>query len=226
MCRMGHASDSDSPSEEEEEAADEGELESRALMKNSAMKKVCGGADEINYREFLKGFHFDDTALTQKVWTSIFNENKGDTVEVEEFMQILDRYRRMSYDGRMQWCFKVYDLDDSGSIDKKEFVTVIVDTNFNSRSSKQAKGMISKLSKAYESKYKRKMDAVTAVEFKELAKTHGSLLVYPAMGVLEHIMAAAFLNPDDHIDPLDFARPGQGGALLRQRKETRAKELR
>jgi len=64
------------------------------------------------------------------------------------------------------------------------------------------------------------------MECNKCASALRSLLVYPAMGVLEHIMAAAFLNPDDHIDPLDFARPGQGGALLRQRKETRAKELR
>lgn len=194
------------------------------LLGNSALAEVFNEADadgtgQIEYPEFLHGFGLDNTPLCQKIFY-MFDEDHSGNLDYYEFLKAIDRYRKMTYDERLNWCFKVYDLDDSGYIDREEFVAVIMDVNYAVRSYRNAKGMISKMSAYYEWRYGEKMEKVDLDQFKDLARKHGTLLIYPAMGVMERILGFSFTDPDSHLDFWDCLRPGQAGMLLKNYKKS------
>ena len=49
-----------------------------------------------------------------------------------------------------------------------------------------------------------------------LQASHGTLLIYPALGVMERVIGLAFEDPDSHLDMLDCIRPGQSGMVLQK----------
>merc|ERR1712093_670470 len=85
------------------------------LLKNASLPEAfleCDedGSGQIEYPEFLKGFGIDDTPLVQKMFY-IFDEDHSGNLDFYEFIKLIDKYRRMTYDERLKWCFQVYDLD-------------------------------------------------------------------------------------------------------------------
>jgi len=231
MCKKGIFSGGDSEDEEEDEYAhmdgagkiDEDDDMDPNLIKNSRLPEIFADIDEdgsgqIEFKEFLAGFGLDNSPLTQKIFY-IFDEDHSGAVDYYEFLKALDKYRKMTYDQRMEWCFKVYDLDDSGYIDRDELTAIVMDVNFAIRSYKTAKGMIGKLNRYYEIKFEQRLEQVDVKQFKALAAAHGTLLIYPAMAVMERVMGIAFTDPDNHLSWWDTFRPGQGGVLLAQRKK-------
>ena len=101
----------------------------------------------------------------------------------------------MTYEERLGWCFKVYDLDDSGYIDREEMTAIIMDINYAirrwastldlrwhfrprlpshsacalPRSYKSAKSMITKLNVKYEREFGERLEKVDLAQFKYLA---------------------------------------------------------
>jgi len=182
------------------------------LLKNASMPDVFLEIDDdqsgmIEYPEFLKGFGIDDTPLVQKMFY-IFDEDNSGNLDFYEFIKMIDKYRRMSYVERLAWCFKVYDLDGSGYIEKAEFHAILTDMNFQVRNSRATRKMITKMAHMYEVKFGEPMEKVDVAQFIVLCKNFGTLIVYPAMGLMERLMAMVLDDPDSHLDSLDCLKPG------------------
>merc|ERR1712070_1263016 len=228
LCKWSGGYDSDEDDEDHLKGLDgagkiddDDELDP-SLIKNSNLPAVFAEVDEdgtgaIEYPEFLKGFGLDNTPLTQKLFY-LFDEDHSGALDYYEFLKVIDRYRKMTYDERLNFCFKVYDLDDSGYIDRDELAAVIMDMNYAVRSYRNAKGMIAKLNSYYEIRFGERLERVDCDQFKALAGSHGTLLIYPCMGVMERILGTAFNDPDNHLDTFDCLRPGQAGVLLQKYK--------
>lgn len=161
----------------------------------------------------------------------------------------------MTYEERLGWCFKVYDLDDSGFIDREELTAIVMDINYTirrcillapmgptaqrdpvsrclppdyyslpRRSYKSAKSMISKLNHKYEVEFGERLEKIDPPQFKYLAASHGTLLIYPALGVMERVIGLAFEDPDSHLDWMDCMRPGQSGMVLQKHLAAQAQD--
>merc|ERR1712070_860348 len=182
------------------------------LIANASMPETFLELDEdgtglIEYPEFLKGFGIDDTPLVQKMFY-IFDEDRSGSLDFLEFIKMIDKYRRMTYEERLQWCFQVYDLDGSGYIDKAEFTAILTDMNFQVRNHRSTKCMINKMAKMYFDLTGEPMERVDCAQFCILCRSYGSLIVYPAMGIMERLMGMVLHDPDSHLGALDCLRPG------------------
>ena len=83
---------------------------------------------QIEYPEFLAGFGLDNTPLCQKIfylfdevsfWSCRslpltltlplwrFAQDHSGALDYYEFLKAIDKYRKMTYDERLAWCFKV-----------------------------------------------------------------------------------------------------------------------
>jgi len=183
------------------------ELIANASMPESFLEMDDDGTGQIEYPEFLKGFGIDDTPLVQKMFF-IFDEDRSGSLDFFEFIKMIDKYRRMTYEERLGWCFQVYDLDGSGYIDRAEFTAILTDMNFGVRNARATKCMINKMAAQYTSMYHEPMERVNVHQFCILCKSFGSLIVYPAMGIMERLMAMVLHDPDSHIGAFDCLRPG------------------
>jgi len=65
------------------------------------------------------------------------------------------------------------------------------------------------------------MERVNVEQFCVMCKSFGSLIVYPAMGIMERLMGLVLHDPDSHIGALDCLRPG---AASMYRAEAQAAE--
>eukprot|EP00656_Telonema_subtile_P020336 TRINITY_DN2146_c0_g1_i1.p1 TRINITY_DN2146_c0_g1~~TRINITY_DN2146_c0_g1_i1.p1 ORF type:complete len:174 (+),score=41.10 TRINITY_DN2146_c0_g1_i1:189-710(+) len=129
----------------------------RELLKHARMPKVFLEMDDnnsglIEYPEFLRGFGMDDSPLVQKMFY-IFDEDNSGNLDFYELIKLIDQYRRMSYDERVEWCFQVYDQDGSGFIDKAEFHSMLTDMNYQVRSPAATHAMILKIGRVYEEQF-------------------------------------------------------------------------
>merc|ERR1711988_924047 len=105
------------------------ELLENASMPESFLEIDDDNSGLIEYPEFLKGFAIDDSPLVQKMFY-VFDEDHSGNLDFYEFIKLVDKYRRMTYDERLSWCFQVYDLDGSGFIEKAEFYAILTDMNY------------------------------------------------------------------------------------------------
>jgi len=140
------------------------DLIANASMPDSFLDMDDDGTGLIEYPEFLKGFGIDDTPLVQKMFY-IFDEDRSGSLDFFEFIKMIDKYRRMTYDERLAWCFQVYDLDGSGYIDRGEFTAILTDMNFQVRNSRATKLMICKMASMYERLYDEPMERVNVAQF-------------------------------------------------------------
>jgi len=234
LCRRGYDSDDDELDDDPlrgldgaEKFAEDDEID-ESLLANSNLPNIfndvdADGTGQIDYQEFLKGFGLDDTPLCSKIFY-LFDEDNSGSLDYYEFLKAIDRYRKMTYEERLGWCFKVYDLDDSGFIDREELTAIVMDINYTIRSYKSAKSMISKLNHKYEVEFGERLEKIDPPQFKYLAASHGTLLIYPALGVMERVIGLAFEDPDSHLDWMDCMRPGQSGMVLQKHLAAQAQD--
>jgi len=79
------------------------------------------GSGEVDYEEFCEGFGFADTALTRKLFDA-FDYDLSGQISIVEFIAGLRNWQNFSYDDKMKFTYKIYDLDGSGFIEPTELV--------------------------------------------------------------------------------------------------------
>lgn len=223
-CRRGDDYDSDDSDFDSSElmaanVLDDDELDPELLAQASLPEVFLEIDDDnsglIEYPEFLRGFGIDDTPLVQKMFY-IFDEDRSGSLDFYEFLKLIDKYRRMTYEEKLKWCFQVYDLDGSGYIEKVEFHAILSDMNFGVRNHGATRAMILKMGNHYAEKFGEPMEKVDVRQFVVLCKSYGTLIVYPALGLMERLMGMVLQNPDSHIGAMDCLRPG-AASLYRAR---------
>ena len=228
MGASASVSDEDTALRKNAESKEDADEAQRQLQENSALPELFHGHESLSYQQFLKGrqtltltlaltltltltltlntlhgqaFALDATPLTEKIFHVLDDEQAGRLVE-NDLLQTLDRYRRLPYNDKLRWCFKVYDLDGNGVIDRDELNALLMDVNYSVRTHKSTTSTAQKLSKVYERRHHKAMDKVSEEEFVEMAQQNPNLLIYPALGTMERILNASFHDPDDHLEKM------------------------
>ena len=125
---------------------------------------------EISVLEFLMFFDIDRTVFAVKAFTHMDDDKSGE-IDFPEFVKAAWAFVSLSKEGLRNFAFSIYDLDDSGSIDRFE-VEAMVHELYGSqwRRSRLARQTLKELAA-------RKQ--LSRHEFVDFARTHPALL-FPA----------------------------------------------
>ena len=125
---------------------------------------------EISVLEFLMFFDIDRTVFAVKAFTHMDDDKSGE-IDFPEFVKAAWAFVSLSKEGLRNFAFSIYDLDDSGSIDRFE-VEAMVHELYGSqwRRSRLARQTLKELAA-------RKQ--LSRAEFVDFARTHPALL-FPA----------------------------------------------
>ncbi|XP_013776193.1 frequenin-1-like [Limulus polyphemus] len=74
------------------------------------------------YKQF---FPQGDPAKFASLVFGVFDENKDGTIEFEEFIRALSVTSRGNMDEKLVWAFKLYDVDNDGSITREEMYNIV-----------------------------------------------------------------------------------------------------
>lgn len=70
------------------------------------------GDGELDYPEFCAGFQFESTPLTRKLFEA-FDTDGSRKISLVEFIAGLRNWQNFSYDDKIKFTYKIYDLDGS-----------------------------------------------------------------------------------------------------------------
>lgn len=124
---------------------------------------------EISVLEFLMFFDIDRTVFAVKAFTHMDDDKSGE-IDFPEFVRACWAFVSLSKEGLRHFAFSIYDLDDSGTIDRFE-VEAMVHELYGSRWRKNrlARQTLKELSRG----------PLTRLDFVSFARTHPALL-FPA----------------------------------------------
>ncbi|CBY13102.1 unnamed protein product [Oikopleura dioica] len=169
------------------------------FMKDCPTGKLSKGEFSKIYTQFFpKG---DPTAFSQFVF-NVFDDNGDGSIEFEEFLQALSVTSRGKLDEKLEWAFRLYDLDNDGTITRKE-MTAIVEAIFSMVGENEKKESCTpqeRVNKIFDKMDKDGNGSLSKEEFMEVAKTDKSIVqgrackqVNPCAG-FNHFVGDFFLS--------------------------------
>uniref|UniRef100_A0A915LNA9 EF-hand domain-containing protein n=1 Tax=Meloidogyne javanica TaxID=6303 RepID=A0A915LNA9_MELJA len=110
----------------------------------------------------------------------VFDENKDGAIEFHEFIKALSITSRGNLDEKLQWAFKLYDLDGDGFISRQEMESIISSINRmvgdSVRLSDEDNSPEKRVERIFAMMDKNNDEQLTLEEFKEGAKADPSIV--------------------------------------------------
>lgn len=148
--------------------------------------------DDLRFKEFVRVFDLHATPMLKRLF-EVYDEDHSGTLEPEEFILAMRHWQTISYPQRLQFAYKIYDLNGDGNVSWKELQDVLIDTNQELRSPQSCAKTVSKMhrwvtsSKAHLDK--NDTQCITEKQFGQLAHKYPSVLFLPLNSVVERLFA-------------------------------------
>ena len=167
----------------------------------------------------LQGFGFDSTPLTRKLFEAFDADNSGkiNLVEVSpqslhtttqrplarpahspiplgQFVAGLRNWKMFTYEEKMKFTYKIYDLDGSGFVEPHELAECLADSNAGWRDKGAMQQIVRKILKYLEM---ADLNRVKLSDFTTLAKKFPSSLFLPLFGLMEKIFTVVEIHDDE-----------------------------
>merc|ERR1711871_1527941 len=151
------------------------------------------GDGELHYQEFTTGFGFDSTPLTRKLFEAFDADNSG-KINLVEFVAGLRNWKMFTYEEKMKFTYKIYDLDGSGFVEPHELAECLADSNAGWRDKGAMQQIVRKILKYLEM---ADLNRVKLSDFTTLAKKFPSSLFLPLFGLMEKIFTVVEIHDDE-----------------------------
>jgi len=150
------------------------------------------GDGEMDYKEFLAGFGFDDSALIKKLFEAFDGDNSG-KIDLMEFIQGLRNWQRFTWKEKMKFTYSIYDLDGSGYLEPCELAECMSDSNAGWRNKKRMQAVTRKILHFLE---QAEINRIMLNDFEALAQKFPSTLFLPLFGLMERIFTMIEIHND------------------------------
>lgn len=141
------------------------------------------GDGELDYKEFCIGFQFEATPLTRKLFEA-FDSDGGGSIDIIEFIAGLRNWMNFSYDDKIRFTYKIYDLDGSGYLEPHELAECLADSNQGWRDQGAMQQIVRKVLKYLS---QADLQRIKLSDFVTLTKKFPSALFLPLFGLMEKI---------------------------------------
>ncbi|KXN66966.1 putative FRQ1-regulator of phosphatidylinositol-4-OH kinase protein [Conidiobolus coronatus NRRL 28638] len=140
-----------------------------------------GQLDRTDFKKIYKQFFpFGDPSTFADYAFNVFDDNKNGSIDFKEFIAAISITARGEIDEKLEWAFKLYDIDNDGYITREEMLKIVdaiykmVDTIVNMPEDESTPEL--RVDKIFKSMDRNHDDKLTLAEFKEGAKKDPSIL--------------------------------------------------